>query len=494
MSTQPQYQTRDRDRVSLFEKIALGSGQLTMFFGFAAVGSFAIPVYQMTLGLDPRLFAIALAIPRFWDAVTDPMMGLISDNTHSRWGRRKPYVVLGSILQAFAFGLIWMAPEGWGQTATFAYLVVTLILFYTCFTVFSVPLNSLVYEMTPDPQERTRVTAFGGYFSKIGEYLYQWVFPLTGLAIFASKMQGVRVVGWCVAILIFAGVGMLPGIFVKERYFKKAAKQEKVRFLPGVKATFGSRAFRILVGLTILQILAGMLASNLDYYLLVFSMNDGVVAHGAVWKAILSGGYATVGIISIPIITWVSGRIGKRTTLALAFGLVLIGAIGKWILYTPGSGWALFDRLDAFLDGLPFLKATPGNCWKILIDPIFCGPVWVAIGVLNPSMFADVCDEDELRHGLRREGLFGSIFSWIQKTGYSLAFVGAFSALPLIGFDAKLGGNQTPETILSLRLILTISTAVWSVAAIALLCFYPLTQKRSYEIRDELEARRGTLD
>jgi GPH family glycoside/pentoside/hexuronide:cation symporter len=108
-------------------------------------------------------------------------------------------------------------------------------------------------------------------------------------------------------------------------------------------------------------------------------------------------------------------------------------------------------------------------------------------------MLADICDEDELRGGLRREGLFGAIFSWIQKVGYSTAAFGASVSLQMTGFKAELGGGQTPETILRLRLILALSTAAWAVLAILLLRAYPLDRKRAHEIRDALEARRGRV-
>lgn len=469
MSALPRYRTRDRDKVGFWEKTALGVGFLPVFFGFTAVNSFAIPVYQMTLHLDPRLLGIALTVPRFCDAFMDPVMGFVSDNTHSRHGRRKPYIVAGALLQALAFGAIWMAPSTWSQSAIAAYLVATLVVFYACFTVFSVPLFSLSYEMTADPQERTRVSAFGAFFGKAGEFLYQWIFPLTGLAVFASAMQGVRVVGWCVALVVLGGLGVLPGLFAKERYFKKAARQDKVRILPSLSASLRNRAFVVLVALTILQIAAGMLASNLDYYLLVYSMNGGDVAGGAFWKGVLSSAYAIVGIVLIYPVNWLANRAGKRTALAVTFALVLVGSLGKWVLFTPG------------------------NPWKILLDPLLCGPVWVAINILTGSMLADICDDDELRHGLRREGVFGSIFSWIQKTGYSVAFFGAMWTLSVTGFDAALAGAQSPDTILRLRLVLTISTAAWAIVALALLARYPLTQKRAYEIRDALEARRGAI-
>ncbi|HEY4247071.1 MAG TPA: MFS transporter [Lacunisphaera sp.] len=463
-------ETRMEDKVSFREKMAFGVGTLPVFFAIAGVGSFAIPVYQMTLKVNPFLFGVALAIPRFLDAFFDTMMGRISDNTHSRWGRRRPYIVCGAFIQACFFGLIWMVPSTWNSPEIVTYLIVSQILFYIGFTIYSVPYSSLGYEMTPDYNERTSVWSFATFFNKAGEFGYNWIFPLTTLAIFSSPMQGVRVVGWVIAIVVFCTLGVVPGLFVKERYFKKAVKQEKVRIWPALKAASSNRALMLLLGLTILQIGAGMLASNIDYYLIVYYMFDGHIAQGSYWKALLSTSYAVLGIAWIFPVSWLAKRYGKHIALGISFVLVLLGAAGKWYLFTPG------------------------HPWKILFDCVLCGPVWVAIYALTPSMLADICDEDELNHGFRREGIFGALYSWIQKTGYSFGFLGAMSVLTLTGFDNSTpGGVPTDHAILSMRLVLTLSTAFWAIAALVMLYFYPLSRKRAYEIRDALEARRGKV-
>jgi len=462
-------ETRPADKIQFSEKAALGSGYLAIFYGNSGVKSLAIPVYQMVLGVNPALLGLVLAIPRFWDALTDPVVGIISDNCHTRFGRRRPLIVLGAMLQAVAFGFIWMVPKGMSQSSTIAYLIGTLLLFYTCFSIFSVPLMSLTYEMTPDYQERTRVSAFGGFFQKIGELTYSWTFWAANLAIFGSMISGVRTIGWIIGIVVMGLVGMVPGFFVKERYYKKASRQQRVLLRPALSAAFSNRAFTVLLGLTVCQVLAGMLASNIDYYLLVYNMCGGNIVEGTYWKGVLSSAYAVFGIAMIFPINWMANHYGKRTTLSIIFGLVLLGSIGKWFVFTPG------------------------NPWKILIDPLLCSPVWTALSVLTPSMLADVCDDDELHHGMRREGLMGSLFSWIQKTGYALAFFGAGIVLNLTGFNASLGGMQSASTILGMRLTLAISTAAWSIIAIWLLAYYPLTKVRAYEIRDALEARRGVI-
>ncbi|WP_175414766.1 MFS transporter [Nibricoccus aquaticus] len=461
---------RAEDRVGWGEKMALGAGGLSLFLGTAAIGSFAIPFYQMTLKLDPAWLAAALAIPRFLDAFVDPLVGQFSDNLQSRFGRRRPLIAIGAVLQALAFGLIWMVPPTWDQLSLTAWLVVTQVIFYAGFSLYSVPLTALQYEITPDYDERTRVSAVSGFFGKVGELGYNWLFPLaSSAALFATIVVGVRTVGWGVAILLLGLCGLLPALFVRERFFHRAAEQAKVKIGSAIWSAFRIRAFQILVALTLLQIVAGMFASNLDRYLLVYYMSDGNVQAGETLKAWLSSSYAIVGFAAILPVTWAAQKWGKRRAIIAAFLLTAVGAAGKWFLFTPG------------------------HTWKIIFDAMLCGPVWIAINILTPAMLADICDEDELRNGFRREGVFGAIFSWIQKMGYSAAFFGAMLSLKLTGFDAALGGQQAPETIFRLRTILAGSTALWAVVAIALLMTYPLDRKRAHETRAQLEARRGAV-
>jgi len=468
-TTTPAATQRHSDRVPFGEKLALGTGGLSMFLGLAAIGSFATPFYQMTLKLDPVWLAAALTGPRFLDAFIDPLVGRFSDNLQSRYGRRRPLIVIGALVQALAFGLIWMVPVGLGPVGLTTWLVAMQIVFYTGYSFFSVPFLALQYEITPDYDERTNVSSFVGFFGKAGEMGYNYIFPIASSMMFASAITGVRTLGWIVGVVFLGLVAILPALFVRERYFHRTERQQSVKLLPGIKAAFSSKAFVVLVALTLLQIVAGMFASNLDRYLLVYFQFGGDIPHGETWKGHLSLAYAVVGILAIYPVSWLARRIGKAQTVAITFALVLVGSLGKWLLFTPG------------------------NPLKILVDPLLCGPVWIAINILTPAMLADICDEDELRHGMRREGMYGAIFSWIQKVGYSTAYFGAFLSLKMTGFDAALGGAQTPSTILRLRLILAISTAAWALLAFVLLAIYPLNRKRAHEIRAALEARRGRV-
>ena len=196
--------TADEDRVPLKQKFAYSSGLIADHYAQFGVAWLALPVYNILLGISPQLVTTALALARLWDAITDPVVGSISDNLKSRFGRRKPLIFVGAILTGIAFPLVWMVPEAWGETATFVYLCVAFLIFYTCYSLFSVPYESLGMELTPDYQERTRVYSIRFYISAFADLGLPFLFWMGSLAIFTSHLAGVRLVSVGVGILIAA--------------------------------------------------------------------------------------------------------------------------------------------------------------------------------------------------------------------------------------------------------------------------------------------------
>lgn len=477
---------RAADRVPVWEKGALGVGALAAFFGYAGVSVLAYPVYNMMLGVNAAWIGAALMIPRLWDAITDPVMGRISDNCHSRWGRRKPFIVGGAITMGVLFALIWHAPEGWRDGQKLGYFIGMQLLYFTAYTVFSVPYNALSYEMTPDYDERTRVMAYLAFFHKAGEFLGGWMLPFgAALSVWMVvgatdiTMDGVLAMSWMVGIGLMALIGSIPGLFVKERFKRKTATQPKVGLWDGIKGACSSVPFLILVAIIVLNTLSGVLAMGIDQYLLVYFMNDGDKAAGLIQKGLLTTGYAFVGFAAIPVITWLAGRIGKRGALYFVYGLMVFGGIMKWFIFTPGHPIVYVGSI----------AVDP----VILIDPLLCGPMWVAVKIMLASMMADICDEDELQHDQRREGMFSAVFSWLEKMVVSLAYLSTGLALAVANFSPELGGNQAPETFTRMRLFLAGAPALTALFAIVALKFYPIDADRARETRRQLEARRGTV-
>jgi len=458
-------------RVRWTEKLAYGIGGLPVQFGEAGMKTLAVPVYQMMLKIDPALLGLAMAVPRLIDAFTDPLIGHVSDRTRGRWGRRRPYIVGGALLSGLSFIIIWMVPVNWTHNAQLWWFLGTSVLFYLCNSVWAVPYQSLGYEVSPDYNERTGIMGMQAVFYKLASLLYQWIFPLAQLAIFASVMDGIRTVTVFVAVAVFILAGGLPGFLVRERFVlpndRREPNKPRFNFLTACSTVLRNRSMLIIASLVTLQTIAGMLCGNLDYYLIVYYMSGGDLAQGSVWKGWLSSGYAVVGFLSIWPAVQLSRRLGKRATLSIIYGMAVVGGALKWLVFNPH--WP----------------------WLIMLDPLLCAPVYVGLSVLVPSMMADICDEDELLHGERREGLFGAMLSWIRKFGVSLAFLGSGLTLNLIGFDAALEGAQHPSAILGIRLVMSLATSGTSVIALLLLRSYYLDRTRAAAIRVELEARRG---
>lgn len=462
-----------QSRLSWFARLIYGVGGLTSLFGNYTVKALAVPFYQMTLHVDPALLGVAMAIPRFWDAITDPFMGYISDRTQSRWGRRRPYIVLGAILSGLAYMLIWWVPLNWSPNAQVGWFLATLLLFFTCMTIWNVPYISLGYELTPDYDERTSVMGVVSFAGQIASMIAPWVFPLAQLALFASLVQGIHVVTAAVGIVLIGIAGMIPGLFSRERYARSAPRPatsttSRARLWRTFGSVLGNRNMILLLGMQLAGAVSSIFASGIDYYVIVYYMCEGDVARGSVLKGALSTTYAVAGLLSVPLIVQASKRFDKRNTLIGIYALNAIGAGLAWFTFTP---------------------AFP---WLILVNPFLCTFVYTST-LLKNSMVADICDADELKSGERREGSYSALFAWMHKMSMSFSFLAAGVILNVAGFDAKLGGGQSPQTLTTLRLVLTGVPALSSLIPIVLLLFYSIDRNRASDTRTALEARRGAL-
>lgn len=464
------------EKLGFIEKCGVGAGGLTIFLGNNSVHALSMPFYNMILGVPTGILGTAIMIPRIWDAFTDPLMGNISDNYKSKYGRRRPFIVLGAILMGLTFGSIWMVPTEWANGAKMAWFIVTNLLFYTAYTIFSVPFVSLTYEMSPDYDERTSVQGYVTFWSKTGELLYQAVIPLATVLVtykFATgQIQGVRIVTGVYAAVGMAVFGSLPAFFARERYYDISVKErgkEKFSFWKNAKQAFSNKPFLILCSLSVATMFAGMFASCMDYYLLVYYMFKGNIAEGSTWKLIVTIGYATMGFIGIPIVVGLCKKFTKLQALQFVYVLMILNAGLRWFIFQPG------------------------NQYWIWLDPLTGGLFWVGVGTVMQAMMADVCDEDELKNQRRREGMFGAIFWWSTKMAIALSWAFAGVLLQWLGFDEALKAEQTSGTFLGMRLSMCLGAAVPALGCFIVMRFYPLTKKKAAENRKILEARRGKV-
>jgi len=460
--------TAPEDRVPFKEKLSYGVGKVADESGSNGVNLMANPVYNITLGINPGWIGSIVAVQRLFDAVTDPLMGWVSDNVETRFGRRRLWIFIGAILLGITYAAIWWFPRGQSEGFYFTYFLVSSLLFYLTYTMFSVPFKALGLELTPDYHERTVVQSMLMYFSPVALILIQWLFPLSQADFWGDPITGIRWVTTGAAVL-FILAGVTAALFTKERAFKRVQRQEKLGFLRTVRVTFGNRNFLAVLAMIVLMLLGLLLVAHLGYYINIYYVFGGDVQAGAVvqgWKGTVS---AIATVFWIPGVVAVSRRLGKRRAYMLCLAAVGLSSVGTWWCYRPD---------------LPYLQILPQVVNSLGLAGVF---------IINPSMLADVCDDDEWQTGHRREAFFAAMQSWVTKFGVSLAFFFSGWILVGTGFEQELGGDQEPGSITAMRLLYAAVPMATTLVCGLIVYLYPLTEDRAWEIRSGLEARRGKV-
>jgi GPH family glycoside/pentoside/hexuronide:cation symporter len=471
MSESSPKKTSEADKVPFVEKLFYGAGSGSFQLSGDGVKGLANPIYNITLGLSPGLIGLVLMIARLFDAFTDPIIGKISDDTRTRWGRRRPFIFVGSFLTAGAFVLIWMVPESFANNTwpLFTYYLITMLFFYFCATIQVVPYHTLGLEMTPDYNERTVVSSYKMMFSFLFTLFLPWIFRLAQSDVFGGNtMAGMRYWSFILAGAIIVG-GVLPAIFVKERYYKLACGQDKMPFWQGFRLTLQNRPFLFLTAIILTSGLGNGMVNALGPYIVYYHMYGGDTKAGSEILAIAANCFSVAAIISIPLLTRLSSKIGKVRMLQILIITGIVASFSTFFLYTPSN---------------PYL---------IIIVYLLQAPTAAGFWTLTGSMKADICDDDELNNGLRREGMFGAVGGWIMKTMLSFTFLAAGLILEGTGFRVELKGNQAPETLLWMRILYALVPAISSAIGLFLLSKYTLTSDRMAEIRTELERRRQKI-
>ena len=470
------YQTAAKDRIPFSQKVIYGLGAFVNNILAASIGGMVI-VLNLGLGMNPALVGLLGALPRLTDAITDPLMGYISDNTRSRWGRRRPYIFVGAIAVGIVFALLWQLPEQKSESFYFWYFLIGSLIFYLAYTVFATPWVALGYELTPDYHERTRLMGVQNFVGQLAYFISPWfLLIMQSERWFDDMVDGAAGLAIIIAIVVMS-IGILPAIFLRERFSdnpsdstpRKHTFFDNLRdFFNGFATTLKFKPFQKLCAATFLVFNGFMLISSFQFYVIIYYVFGGDTMLGAEYA-----GYAgTLGAIStlivIAIITWLGTHIGKRRAFYFAIGISMLGYALKWICYNPDQ--PLFLLIPA-----PFLAFGLGGLFTLM-----------------PSMIADVVDMDELNTNQRREGMYGSIFWWVVKLGMAAAIAAGGFLLNATGFDVALEGHQSESTIFLMRLFdicvpfIASGLAIWAIAT------FSITEEKAHEVRLELERRRGT--
>ncbi len=488
------------EKVPLLQKAAFGAGHLVnnLLPGALSVFSFFLIT---AFGIEPAIAGLLSAIPRFFDALSDPIMGFITDNTSSRWGRRRPYIFVGAILASILFIVQWQMYEENGATYNFWYFLLFSILFIFANTIFSTPLIGMGYEMTSDTKERTRLMGIANMVGQISWMIVPlfWIL-IANKDLFVTQADGVRTLSIFVgfACLLF---GILPAIFCREKDISDDSNKAKITMKnlstnlgilwTNIKNMRKNIPFMRLCGATFLVFNGFQMVASFSYFIIVFFMYKGSYENAGTVPAFFSIISALLtAVLVIPIVSWMANKFGKRNAFIISTFISIVGYILKWWGFheVDENSLVLFKDTVIQIGVVKFPLAIPLR--MLLPVPLMAFGIG-GLFTLMMSMTADVCDLDELRNGLpRREGTFGAIYWWMVKIGQSIALALGGAILSMVGFDAG-KAVQTAETMHQLRIWDIVVPSLTAALAIVIMWNYSLNEDRVARIKKELEERRA---
>jgi glycoside/pentoside/hexuronide:cation symporter, GPH family len=461
--------------VPMGQKIAFGLGMLANQMFPAALGIFMVVLVQ-NLGFPAWMWGILFFLPRIFDAFIDPIMGFISDNTRSVWGRRRHYVFIGAIIMGVSFIIMWQLYRESGLNYNFIFFLLWSFVFYIGLSIFSVPYVAMGYEMSDDFHERTSIMAISQW---IGQWAWViapwfWVF-MYDPKWFPNPDTATRTLAVWVGVSCMI-LAMIPAIFISSKSTKnedsfapltlKAIGGSFKEIFKSFKEAFISKPFRKLCVATFFIFNAFNTVAAFSFFIVVYYLFNGSTEAAGIWPTLFGcvGALSTTFLV-IPIVAWMSKKMGKKNAFLICQGISVFGYILLWFLFIPGKPYM-------FLFALPFFSFGIGSLFTLMM-----------------SMTADVCDMDELTSGKRREGIFGAIYWWMVKFGFAIAGLLTGVIMSVIGFIPD-AATQPEGAITGLRLFYSGIPILGTLIAMWVMRNYDLTEERAEEIKKELDARK----
>ena len=460
-------------KLSFFTKISYSCGAVSEVLLGNIIIALGLQIYNIGLGVNIMLVSLAITIPRVWDAFSDPIVANISDNFHSRFGRRKPFIITGIIFSGLFCVLMWWPPLDIGKTWMFVHFLVFSLLYFTAYTVFGIPYHALGAELTSDYKERVSLMTYKTAFMSIGGLLFlPWLYklclyfgknPPEGVN---AEVVGVRTVSVIVSLL-FMFFAIFPVLFCKERFSE--ANKEKIAIFPAMKYTMKNKHFLIICMLTVSTVVGTYIVASLGFFINLAYITNGDKDVTATMTALYSTTYGIASLTAVPIIGILASKWEKKAVLLTGLMLTMTGALMSWFVFNPR---------------MPYLQ---------VIHAAVSGPGMTCLWQLTAVMIADVCDVDELSTGLRREGMYTAVFGWFMKLAYSLTPTAGALIVSWSAYNTDIS-IQLPSTILKLRLCFALIPVLFLILAAYLTNRYSLNHKKMNEIQAQLiENRKANL-
>lgn len=470
-------------KAKLSEKIGYGFGDMSSSM-FWKIFSYYLPFfYSNIFGLSLAHAGTLLLVTKLYDAISDPVMGLIADRTSTRWGKYRPYLLWIALPFAIAGILAFYTPQTDNYTLKHIYAYATYILMMTVYTAINVPYGAMLGVVTDDSREKSVFSSFRMFFAFIGSFISMGIFePLLRLR---SSVMGtlpekwtiadsapldwtiaLTVIGTICAILFFLTFAMTRE-HVTESEMAKAEethKEEKRNsIMEDLKALFCNAPWWLLLGGGISLLLFNCIRGGAAAYYFADVLGVKAIYTLAIFLTVGEISQLVGVVVTVPI----SEKIGKKAT----FIAVLVA-------------------ITVFAAAVAFLPETTAGMWMLMAAQIL---ICIAIGISSPllwSMFADVADYSEYKNGSASTGLIFSSSSMAQKFGAAFGSAIVLWVLMAFGYDNAKDAVQTPEALATIKALISWIPAVGSAVGVLIMAFYPLTDRKMSEIREGLKARR----
>ncbi|MEL6441532.1 MAG: MFS transporter [Cyanobacteria bacterium J06621_8] len=533
----------EREQLNFTTKLAYGSGDMGPAITANMLVFFLLYFFTNVAGLPAGLAGSILAIGKISDAINDPITGILSDRTRSRWGRRIPWMLFGAIPFGICFFLQWIVPSfsldpRVNTWCLFAYYVIIAILFNLAYTAVNLPYTALTPELTQDYNERTSLNSFRFAFSIGGSILSLILADLIAqvysedlqqrfivLALIATLLS-VFAIFWCtlriqergaaplvgksgkkIVGFILAALGVLGIIYGLNSIFNNSGAQ--IRGIAGV--LFGVQFIGCGVSLIFAKVESHLRSDRtfsagnnndasipIKEQLKIAFTNKPFLYVIGIYMCSWLGVQMTASILIYYVVGWMEMPEGAFPTVAIAvqgtalimlfFWKLVSDKLGKKIVYCLGT------LIWIFAQGALFL-IQPGQITLLYTAAIMAG-CGVSVAYLIPwSMIPDVVDLDELNTGSRREGVFYSFMVFMQKMGLALALFLIGLALEWSGFVERLPGEAIPvqpeSALLAIRVAIAPLPTLFLIIGLVLTYFYPITKEVHNNILLQLRERKS---
>jgi glycoside/pentoside/hexuronide:cation symporter, GPH family len=443
------------EKISRKAKLGFGAGEFSSSIFFTITSFWLMNFLTDEVRLSAALAGSALLVGKIWDAVIDPFIGYISDHTRSRWGRRRPYILFFAIPFGAAFVLMFRNPGIAEQGGKFLWAMLTYIFFCTVYSFTNIPYNALLPEMSKDYNERTNISGYKQAFAVIGTLLGAGAaMPL--MALFAGRTAGY--IGMSAIFGFLAALSLLATFFsVREPKLIIQPKGESI--FKSLKDVFTNKPYLLLLASWFTNSAAvAVMESMLVYYYKYVFRDEGAVTMAMIILLVVT-------ILTIPFWVWLAKKLSKRTTYVIGMSLTLLAVM--LFAFTA-------DRLGMTL-ALGYM--------------LLAGFGFSSHFVLPWSMAPDTIEFGYARTGVRREGVYYSVWTFVIALGGAFAGFLVGQCLDLFGYipDAV----QSARSVLGIRLLIGPLPAVLILLGNLALAFYRLDRKRYQEVQAEIAARQA---